>query len=450
MARRHPSSCVADRGRKRPGAWPWQRATRSRHRAVFWPMITDVRRGRSDETGWGNATGRWRRGRFEKCGDVVRVCLLQQVVPAYRIPVFNLLGSREGIDLSVLAGVSSSEDPPTNQLTGTEHFRLGMAPVRSLGPFLSQPAQLTAIWQGFDVIIYSWNSRFVELVPALLAARQLGVKTVVWGHGTSPTETRLRRTVRDRVGTLADACIVYGESVAERLRNSSRYTNKVFVARNAIDQSPIEAAAAKWVAQPEQLRRFRSDRVPAGAEIILFLSRLRPFKRGDLALEATRALVEEGRNVVLAVIGDGSDRARLEALAATTGISDRVLFLGSIYDESTIAAWALSAAVYLVPGPVGLSLLHALGYGLPVVTSAAPQSPEIEALQDERNGILFPLNDHSRMVDAIRRLLDNPTLRQEMSRAATDTVRGSGFTVENMVDGMLDAVRRASQNPAAL
>ena len=115
---------------------------------------------------------------------------------------------------------------------------------------------------------------------------------------------------------------------------------------------------------------------------------------------------------------------------------------GPIYDQMQLAPWFLNAEVFCYPQNIGLSLLHAFGYGLPVVTAdrVEAQNPEIAALEHGKNGLTYAHGDADALAAALRQLLDQAPLRQEMSGRAEQTVR-EDFTIERMVDGMEAAVR---------
>ncbi len=374
----------------------------------------------------------------------VRVCVLQAVLPAYRTPVFNALGRRDGIDLTVWAG-SAAYGAKTDDPERFESFSFRDAPVRHVGPLLWQPAQLESLRAGFDVVVFSWSTRYVQLGPSLALARRAGVRSVVWGHGESTADSPLRRRVRDGVSALADAVLVYNHRVAAEMRRRSSNPTKVFVALNAIDQTGIQAAREWWAARPQELDQFRSEKDVAGRRLFVSLSRLRPDKKTGLLLRVFARLVSEGRDVRLVVIGDGTERARLEADARRLGIADRVRFLGTLYDERQIAAWCLSAVACVVPASIGLSLLHAFGYGLPVLTTDEDQTPEIEALEHGVNGLLVRPGDPEALLDAMRDLLDDDPRQQALSRGASATVTQGEFRLDGMVDGMVEAIQFAAR-----
>jgi len=127
---------------------------------------------------------------------------------------------------------------------------------------------------------------------------------------------------------------------------------------------------------------------------------------------------------------DGAMRPALEALARERGVADAVIFLGAIYDEPSIAPWATTAACLVHPGAIGLSIFHAFGYGLPVITSDRReiQMPEFETHRDGENGLLARHGDAADLAARIESLLaDEPRRRRcptRRSRRSRD--RGVG------------------------
>jgi glycosyltransferase involved in cell wall biosynthesis len=118
-----------------------------------------------------------------------------------------------------------------------------------------------------------------------------------------------------------------------------------------------------------------------------------------------------------------------------------VHFTGAIYDEQCVAPWMLSATLFCYPRNIGLSLLHAFGYGLPVVTSddLAGHNPEIEALKPSVNGLLYRDGDLDDIVRQWLDLMNDPALRQRLSTAASRTVTDR-YTLDHMVQGFLHLI----------
>ena len=186
----------------------------------------------------------------------------------------------------------------------------------------------------------------------------------------------------------------------------------------------------------------------SGGGTLLYVSRLEPDKRVDLLLDAFALVLKRRPKARLVVIGKGTDDDRLRAHAGALGIEDGVRFVGPAYEENALAGWFLAADVFPYPVAIGLSILHAFGYGLPVVTSDDIHShnPEIDALRDGRNGLLYRDGDTADFADCIERILADEALRTTLSKGARATVEGpDGFTLTRMVDGYVEALRAAAR-----
>ncbi|QDS97526.1 glycosyltransferase family 4 protein [Adhaeretor mobilis] len=372
-----------------------------------------------------------------------RVVMQQPSLAKYRVPVFRELAGRDGIDFELLYG-----DLDGIPNVAAEGFRSELVPLgqyRVLGTeLLWHTAQGSAVSRKrADVAILVWNVRYLSLVPALLKAKFSGVKTILWGHAYSKQESPVRKFIRQRVAQLADALLFYNQQAATQFRSEGWPEERMFVALNSLDQAPIIKAKAHWAAQPEQLEEFRLQHGLAEGPVLLYVSRFDPANRADLLIAATAQLQKEFPSLRVVLIGkENEERRRLEELVRQAGLEQHVQFPGAIYDEQLVAPWFLSADAFCYPANIGLSLLHAMGYGLPVVTGddIASHNPEIEALQDGVNGLLFQHGSVDSLTDSLSRIFSEPELRHSMSINAEKTI-AEKFNLETMVDGMAAAVR---------
>jgi glycosyltransferase involved in cell wall biosynthesis len=186
---------------------------------------------------------------------------------------------------------------------------------------------------------------------------------------------------------------------------------------------------------------------------VLFVSRLQPANQVDLLVQATGQLSRQIPGVKTVILGNGAaEKTRLQAIARQQRLGDSLVFVDGVYDEMKLAPWFLSAKVFCYPANIGLSLIHALWYGLPVVTSdqLESQNPEIVALEHGANGLIYKHGSRESLVEALRTILGDQTLQASMSQAAQRTVENT-YTIPHMVDGMEAAIRHAhSTLPAAM
>jgi glycosyltransferase involved in cell wall biosynthesis len=375
---------------------------------------------------------------------LIRLVVQQPALPHYRVPVFAELSRRSGLSLRVVHGAV-----PDLTNAPAAGFRAELVPTRRLrlpGRTLSwQGAQLRlARRREADVLILSWNLNYLSLVPALLRARRQGVATILWGHGYSKRESPRRRWARMRVTGLASGLLLYDRRSARRCVESGVDEARVFVAPNSLDQRPIEAAQRPWD-DPARLEEFRRSADLPRDRVVLFVSRLVAANRVDLLVQAAARLRPAFPDLRVLVIGGGPEAEPLRHLARSLELGQVVRFLGPLYDEGALAPYFRCASVFCYPANVGLSLLHAFGYGLPAVTSdhIEAHNPEIDALRRGENGLLYADGDAADLARVLERLLADPALRERLGREARRTVREE-FTLEKMVDGMEAAVLAAA------
>lgn len=377
----------------------------------------------------------------------IRVVIQQPSLAKYRVPVFRELARHPGIDLKVVYGNRAgiiNADP--------DGFAAEMHPLwrRKLGPFplyWHQPQWSYARRGRADVLILTWNSQYLSLAPALWRARLNGIGTIVWGHGYSKHESWWRRGMRARLATWADAVLFYNQSTANDFVNTLHFNpDKIFVAKNALDQEPIEAASAQWRQRPDELAAFARQHDLQPGPVILFVSRLHPDNHLDWLLQAAQRLLGRFPELRVVIVGGGEDeRQKLRGLAAALQLEKHVQFPGPLYEEQALAPWFLNSQVFCYPANVGLSLLHAFGYGLPVITSdnVSGQNPEIDALRDGVNGLMFRDGDIDDLAHRLECLLVDEALRRRLGQAALRTVREE-FSIQQMVAAFAAAAQFAA------
>jgi len=143
------------------------------------------------------------------------------------------------------------------------------------------------------------------------------------------------------------------------------------------------------------------------ASHFLVVSALVPYKRIELALEACRRV-----GAGLRIVGDGPDRARLEAMA-----DDSVTFLGRLTDVEIRAEYQDALAV-LLPGEedFGIVPVEAQACGTPVV--ALGRGGALETVVDGETGTFFPEPTGAALAAALERAAAMPVNRDRVRQHA--------------------------------
>jgi glycosyltransferase involved in cell wall biosynthesis len=117
--------------------------------------------------------------------------------------------------------------------------------------------------------------------------------------------------------------------------------------------------------------------------------------------------------VNVAFVGDGPEMENLQKAVAADDVT-KYWFVGALYDEQEIARYLYFADICVSPGNVGLTGIHALSYGLPVITNDnfEQQMPEFEAIEQGRTGDFFKEDDVCSLADKIESWLKNNNDRE--------------------------------------
>lgn len=172
-----------------------------------------------------------------------------------------------------------------------------------------------------------------------------------------------------------------------------------------------------------------------GGVEVLFVGRLERRKGVDVLLEAMVPLLRELPGLRLALVGDdmlpGPDgrsyRVAFEAAHRGLVRAGRVRFAGAVAEPALEAAYA-GCDLVVVPSryeSFGLVLLEAMRHGKPCVASDVGGMPEVVVA--EETGLLVPPGDAGALAAAIRRLADDPALRERLGRRAAE-VYAATFT----------------------
>jgi colanic acid/amylovoran biosynthesis glycosyltransferase len=165
---------------------------------------------------------------------------------------------------------------------------------------------------------------------------------------------------------------------------------------------------------------------PLGSKTtILIVGRFVEKKGIEFGLEAFGQLARQRPGVTLRIVGDGPPRAKYEAIAAGTGVGNRILFLGML-SHADLRTELDRADILFAPSitprddveGVPTVMMEANARNMPVV--AARTGGLVDIVEDGRTGLLVSTRDVPGFVGALRHLVDNPAERQGMGLAARE------------------------------
>lgn len=359
------------------------------------------------------------------------VLILQRILPPYRLALFQKLAQSSRFKMEMAYGQAapnsaqeSLRDPPGLSVTALKNFYFqgqeNLVYQKGVSHLLRSCR--------YDVLIAEFNPRIVTNVLAAFQAKRQGLRLIWWGHGIRPRSSWRAVRVYMVLTKMADAFLFYNEAGAEQMVSLGLPREKIFVAWNSVDTGGIEPL--------RQITPFE------GRFRVLSIGRLIAEKKTDLLIRGfAAALPTLSPNTRLTIIGEGPERAKLETLASQCGLGDRVEFIGSLYEQENLAPYFNSAWVSVSPGYIGLSAIHSLAYGLPMlVADNEPHSPEISAIEATVNSLYFRSDDAAGLAQGLTTLASNAAGWEAMSLAARRTIE-KRFSISAMAEAFENALQ---------
>lgn len=174
--------------------------------------------------------------------------------------------------------------------------------------------------------------------------------------------------------------------------------------------------------------------------MFLTVSRLEGWKKVDRAIRGFADYCRSSREGKLVIVGDGASRQELEALAESCGISERVIFVGSV-PHDTVYDYMMAADVFLSLydlSNVGNPLLEAMALGKCIITLDVGDTHSL--IHDRENGILLTADVLPTLGAVMQELSENSVLCRQLGEAAAKYAQNNFCTWEKRMDREFQAV----------
>jgi glycosyltransferase involved in cell wall biosynthesis len=374
----------------------------------------------------------------------INVDIVQPKIAHYRLPLYYGLINNSKINLNVQA--SSNNNGSTFRALDS-HFDINHPTLSLFGGRLKWQRGLKLVLAKHpgDVLIVCGDLHFLSTLLIIFRAKLRGVGVLWWTHHRSAGSRNWRVKIRLLIARLLSDCVLlYTNAGVKYLIEYGFDKDRLFACGNTIDNRESLNAAQAW--SSEALLAFKKEIGLENQPIFLFSSVLRKKVQLDLLLKALADGQLKAKSWHLVIIGDGEMAEDYRALAKSLRIDHRITWVGALYDEEKLAPWFLSASYFVYPGSIGLSLLHAFSYGLPVITHncASKHMPEFEALKPNINGITFREGSVIDLSDTLINALElSESVYHQMATEAWQTAH-EDYSMESMVHNFTMAILACS------
>lgn len=258
-----------------------------------------------------------------------------------------------------------------------------------------------AVSSKFDAAIIIGNPNMRGTWKAQQLARKNGLATAYWAHGWLKKEIFIKAKIRNYYFNKVDKVLTYGARAKEIAASTGFNIDKIQVIWNSLDYE-AQTRLFNIYKDLSRLELRQMINMPVDKPILLTISRVTDLCHYEWLIEAVAHLKNTNKTEFeIWMIGDGPALDNLKTLANQLNVNLHVK--GSLYDENEIAKHIMAADMVVSPGKLGLTGMHALAYGTPVVThnDFDLQMPEVEAVIENESGVFFKYNDPMDLADKL-------------------------------------------------
>jgi len=224
-----------------------------------------------------------------------------------------------------------------------------------------------------------------------------------WSHGWYGKENIAKKLIKKVYFKLAHGIFLYGRHAKELMLGEGFHEDRLFVIHNSLYYD-IQKQLRESLSSSGIYRQHFGNKNGN----LIFIGRLTAVKRLDLLIEALYYIKQKGREFNLTLIGNGTETDALKELVVARKLQAQVWFYGACYDETTNAELIYNADLCVAPGNVGLTAMHTMVFGTPVITHDCfkYQMPEFEAVRPNETGNFFKYGDSESLAESIIQWFD--------------------------------------------
>lgn len=344
-----------------------------------------------------------------------KTCCIFNLAPHYRAPIFKLMDEElhcdfyfgdtlnnqiKRIDYTILSGFKKEVKNKTLN-------RYGFMWQKGVWQLIFKPYKHYII-TGAPSILSSW--------VLLILAKLTGKKVYAWSHGLKKPVKTKGEVFQKIFYKLCHRILLYGDFSKDVMLKEGFKEVKLIPIYNSLDYK-LQLKVRAQLQNSSVFEDYFKNTHPT----LIYIGRFQKTKKLDLLIKAVHQMKLENISCNLVFVGSDVENNNLPELVKEYALEKQVWFYGPCYDEEILANLFYNAAICVSPGPVGLTALHALTYGCPVISNDdfENQMPEHEVIISGKTGDFFENNSVASLVAKIKNWTNlNTVSREEVRKEA--------------------------------
>lgn len=375
----------------------------------------------------------------------MKVAIITNIITAYRQGFYDRLLSNKDFEVTVYCNdhikgtnLQSIHDRYKERVKIVSHIGLNNEKIGF------QFLPILEIIKSHDIIFLDGNPRTLSnLLIGFIALFLRNTKVVMWTMAHSYGANKFAENLRLKWTSIYRNIFVYTDKEVNTLRKKGFNKQNIIGMNNGLDQRKIDAQILMW--NDSSIVSWKKEKKLDRNLILLSVARLVPKNKFQLMIRALPSLVKIIPDVKWIIVGDGEEKNFLVALAKELNVEKYILFAGSIFSEEDLAPYFLSSQLFIHPSSVGLSIMHAFGYGLPVIVDDVEgmHGPEYGAFRNNETGKNYDCNNSEDLAQKIADIAQQPAVLEEMKKKVIRIAREE-YNVDIMVSRFIEMVKIAN------
>ena len=346
-----------------------------------------------------------------------RICCLFNIGPHYDFPLYQLMG--ETFYCEFYLGDQLPYSLKTFEYTTLKVFK-GKLHNHFIHQFYWQSGVIRQLFASYHFYIMNGEPFCLSTWLFLLLSKLTNKKVIGWTHGWYGREGYIKGFIKRTFFKLFDRLLVYNYYSINLLELQGIDKSRMFCFANSLDSDKIKAIRVQITDSDVYKNYFGNDN-----PVLIYCGRIQKRKKLDLLILCLERLNQEGHPTNLMIVGADDEKTGLASLVKEKGLTKNVWFYGACYDERQLGIFFHNATVCISPGNVGLTAIHSLSYGCPVITHGdfPYQMPEFEAIRPNITGAFFKRDDINDMTETIKNWIEsNRHNRNQIRQQAYDDI----------------------------
>lgn len=303
---------------------------------------------------------------------------------------------------------------------------------------------------GPEIIISVFNVGNLNIYILFILRKILKFKLILWSYGYDPVrgfnpDKNFTDKIRLYLSQKADAVIFYWDNGKNEVSKFSKSAGNYFVATNTLDTDKLTEYKNKFDLTGKD--KIKKELGVTEINHFVYIGRLLEDKQADILLRAFALVGKVHSDCRLTIIGEGPERSKLENLSHELKLKN-VHFEGEVLDEEHAGKWIYISDAFVMPGRLGLSVVHSFCFGTPVISQKKDyhfHGEGIAYIKDGENGLLAEDGNFQDLAQKMIRIISDPELTNKLRTNAYNSSQNE-CSADNMIAGFEKAVEFVKGN----